>query len=461
MFQPADSVLIGVSGGSDSVALLYILLLLAPKLAIRLGVAHLNHGLRGEASERDARFVSALAEKNNLPFFYDKVNVPEYRRIHKLSEEEASRCLRYEFFNRIAKKNGYQKIALGHQADDNAELILMCLLRGSGTLGASGIAPVRNGKLVRPLIDIRKKEILEFLNQNDIQYVNDATNTQMRYLRNRVRHQLIPCLKSTYNPNIVETLNRLSSILRAEEEWISHQIHHLWSRLFKVSEHNRVHLGVDEINNLHIAAKRRILRHAIRIVKGNLRRITFSHIEQVIVLCEEGPKVGSLHLPDRIRIDRHNTLLKISKEARSLRNSDFPNRTPTNCHYEYRFDKPQQAWIEELGAYLRLTEISAENPPDYRKAGHRVAFIDMNMIEFPLLLRNPKPGDRFKPLGMKGTQKVKTFFINNKIPRGERNRCPVMISRGKIIWVVGHRIDDSVKISPETRRILKAELLLA
>ena len=462
MFQHGDSVLVGVSGGPDSVALLNALLSLVPKYSVHLGVAHLNHSLRGVESDRDANFVSSLAEKNKLPLYLKKVDVPNYRRANKLSVEEAARHLRYDFYARVAEKKEYRKIALGHHADDNAELILMYFLRGSGPLGISGIQPVRDGKMVRPLIERTRAEILNFLHQNNIEYVSDTSNADTQYLRNKIRHHLIPHLRSTYNPNIIGSLNRLSHIIRSEEDWIQREMKPIWDTLVMESDDHQVHLMIQQLNGLHTAVKRRLLRFAIQKTKGNLRRISFSHIEKFRKLCEKGPPFGRLDFPDHIRIERNDNVITITKETKPLREIVSKPTTFKTHAFQYRIDKPETVWIHEISAHLNLSEITVDDVPNYRDTGHTVAFFDISNIRFPLIIRNIQPGDRFIPLGMHGgTQKVKDFFINNKVPRAERVTCPVLVSKGNIIWVMRHRIDDSVKITSKTRNVLRAELLLA
>ncbi|MBU1163704.1 MAG: tRNA lysidine(34) synthetase TilS, partial [Proteobacteria bacterium] len=192
MIEPGDSVIVGVSGGPDSVALLHIILSLAQQFSLRVGVAHLNHSLRQKDSDDDAEFVESLARKFDLPCYIKKEDVSKYRHEKKLSLEEAARIVRYRFFESVAEKYMFNKIALGHNAEDNAELVIMRLLRGSGPLGISGIPPVRNGKIIRPLIKLTKSELLEFLAVNELKFVLDKSNNDQRYLRNRIRHHLIP-----------------------------------------------------------------------------------------------------------------------------------------------------------------------------------------------------------------------------------------------------------------------------
>jgi tRNA(Ile)-lysidine synthase len=264
----------------------------------------------------------------------------------------------------------------------------------------------------------------------------------------------------------METLNRLSKILREEEAWMNKTIRPMFNDAVIISEKNRINLSISNLNTLHTAVQRRILRHAIESVKGDLRRITYAHIEKMITLCEHGPQSGRLDLPDRIRVERDVTTLAISKHEIPLRQLGSPKGSGLVPVFTYQITEPEKrapqvVWIEELGGHLKLTEISNKKLSDVGDAGQLVAFFDMNKIHFPLIVRNIQPGDRFSPLGMKGTQKIKDFFINNKIPRAERIKCPVMVSDGKIVWVMGHRIDDSVKVTPCSQKLLKAEVLLA
>jgi tRNA(Ile)-lysidine synthase len=219
MFEPGDSVLVAVSGGPDSVALIHILNTISREYSIRLAVAHLNHSLRERESDRDAEFVEALAEHFDWPFYLEKKDVRGFRRRRHLSLEEAARQVRYAFFDATASNEGFKKIALGHHGDDNAELVLMNLLRGSGPLGLSGIAPVRDSKIVRPLIDLKRSQILEYISEKKIAFVTDSSNRDPAYRRNKIRHHLIPELKKFYNPAIVDSLNRLGAIVQAENKW--------------------------------------------------------------------------------------------------------------------------------------------------------------------------------------------------------------------------------------------------
>ncbi|OQW99626.1 MAG: tRNA lysidine(34) synthetase TilS [Desulfobacteraceae bacterium IS3] len=481
LFVSGDAVLIAVSGGADSVALLHALTILAPGLSLKLGIAHLNHQLRGENSDKDELFVSELAETLNLPCYLAKEDVLAYQKIHKLSLEEAGRRVRYEFFEKIRKEHGFDKIALGHHADDNAELILMNLLRGSGALGLSGIPSARNGNIVRPLINITRAEIMDFLTRQNLNHVSDDSNSDTRFLRNRIRHELIPILRD-YNPGISGNLNRMSAILKSEEEWIESLITPAFEDCTQplprpLSETERgdpisekgnigrlplpcreggrgVRFSLSKLKSLHIAAQRRLIRKAIMMLKGDIRRITFDHIEAVISLSEKNSGSKNIHLPDRIRIEKNNEGIMFIREHQSLR---MPESDKTIL-YCYEILSPGRMFIPEIGATLNFSYKTTEEIGEIYHVEQTLAFFDADVVQFPLHIRNFRPGDRFNPLGVNGTQKLKTYFINVRAAKTDRLQCPLVLCKGEIIWVAGYRTGEFGKITPKTQKVLKAEL---
>lgn len=487
MLQKGDAVLIGVSGGPDSVALLHILRLLAPEMSFSLGVAHLNHCLRGKDSDNDATFVQSLCKQLDLPCYSICEDVLAYKKQHGLSLEEAARRIRYEFYYITAKENGFNKVALGHHQDDNAELILMHLFRGSGPLGISGIPPVRNLKedtihIIRPFIEQDKSQLVDFLNKNNIEYVIDESNQDPAYLRNTIRNELLPLLKTTYNPNIIVTLNRLSSIMRSEETWLEDIIGPLFEQMATRTD-NRIILHLSDFNELPEAAQRRIIRKAIIQIKGNIRRITLTHVDSMIDLAKKGEATSRLDFPDQLRVLKNDNDLMLIQESKPLRDTVQANKNRDTLAYSYHIVDPMEGsmpnnqsvnsaksnqnrqptpiFIKEINAYLECSKVISEDLPDVKNTDRYTAFFDYDKLSFPLLLRNAMAGDRFTPMGMSGTQKLKKYFIDHKIPNQSRANIPVLLSNEKIVWVVGHRIDDAFKVISTTRNVFKAELLLA
>lgn len=467
MIEPYDSLIVGVSGGPDSVALLHVLLKIAPQFFLKLGVAHLNHSLRAQDSDNDAAFVKSMCLKLNLPLFIKKVDVQKYRKANKVSIEEAARKVRYTFFSDLLRKEGFNKIALGHHLDDNAELILMNIFRGSGHLGVSGMPPVRNiigpgKKIVRPLICLKKSDIINYLSEKGLKYVMDKSNEDINYTRNRIRVDLIPYLEKNFNPKISETLNRFAFILRSEEEWKNAMVADLFEKSLSSLHDHLISFYVNNLLKLHPAAKRMVIRKGIESVKKDLRRITFKHVDFAVGLLEKRSPNWSMDLPEGVKIFRKYEKLYIlqSRKDSAKDLSDKKELLP----FKYEIDKPESGQIiikhiKERDLYLRLSESCVDDLADILNAGHMTAFFDMDALRFPLELRNLVPGDRFSPLGVKGSQKVKKFFINKKIPLFERERSSVLLSGGKVIWVAGYQIDDFVKVTPFTENVLKIEII--
>jgi len=477
MFSCSDSLLVGVSGGPDSVALLNILLETGLNSRFKIGIAHLNHSLRGKESDDDAKFVAQIAENLNLPCYIIKVDVKKYRHKHRLSMEAAARRARYNFFFDLAEKEKYNKIVLGHNYNDNAELILMNIFRGSGSLGIAGIPPVRSVSIsesadlkhiIRPLINLPRSRIIEFLTAKKIKYVTDRSNYDTKYLRNKIRHNLIPLLEKEYNPEIVKSLCQLASITRSQEEWIDESIEKIFIFALIEKEKTRIILSVPAVKKYHMAAKRRIIRKAIAGIKGDLKRITLMHVDSVVRLLEKNKaECASLDFPGRVRVARKEDSLLFIKEKKPLRESGKYCKNIDKPCFKYKIagidslKKTEEIFIRETGASIKFFEILYCDLPDFSKVGSNYAFFDMDLIEFPLVLRNVKEGDSFKPFGMIGTQKVSKFFIKNKVNIEDRAVCPVLVSKNRIIWLAGHRIDNSVRVRAFTKKVLQAKLLLA
>lgn len=459
MIDRVNRILLGVSGGPDSIALLHMLVELSSRYDLSLAVAHLNHNLRPQTARREAAWVASAASRLGLPFFTATRDVERYRHDQRLSPEEAARQVRYEFLIRTARQQGYQRIAIGHQADDNAELVLMYLMRGSGSLGLAGIPPVRQNLIIRPLIRVTRQQILAYLSAHNLTYCTDHTNFDNSLTRNRVRNNLLPHLKQAYNPGIVQTLNRLAEIMRTEQDWTASLIDSVYRRVCAFSGPDRIQISIGQLVPEHVAVQRRILRQAIAAVKGDLRRISYGHIQDALALIASGSQYGSIDLPDKIRLQKIDTIAYIIKESVWLRRSPTENRHRRPVHFNYAIPEPEnddlEIEVKEAGFRLMLQHVQPDSIAEIRKAGQWVAFFDKDALKFPLVLRNYQPGDRFVPLGMTGRQKLKKYFIDQKVPREQRTRCPVLLSDDTVLWVVGHRTSETAKWEPSTRRVLK------
>ncbi|MGE5257169.1 MAG: tRNA lysidine(34) synthetase TilS [Hyphomicrobiales bacterium] len=457
LIAAGDSILVAVSGGPDSVALLHLLRARAERYRLHLGVAHLDHGLR-EESGRDAEFVQRMAAGLGLSARVEKIDVARMQRQLHLSLEEAARKARYDFFQRTAGQQGYTMVALGHHADDNAETLLLHLLRGGGRLGLGGIRSMRQGVYIRPLIRAGRNDIEDYLRSRGLVFLKDRTNTDSAMLRNRIRHRLIPLLESDYRQGVRATLSRTAEVLAAEEEWIEDLLRPVFEQLITDRRPGRLALAADGLDKLPLAAARRMVRSALRISRGDLSRIGFAHVEQIIQLSRLSGGAGPVYLPGNLRVLRHQGQLVFAQQDPGL--ALAPPRTPPG-DYEYSLPEGGVLLIRETGDRIRLSEVPRHAVADPTTADAQTAFLDRDAVQFPITIRNRRPGDRFYPLGAGGSQKLKKFFSDHKVPDAERRRCPLLVSEGRILWVAGHRVDHQARINPLTRRVLKAEVLVA
>ncbi|MFW6082093.1 MAG: tRNA lysidine(34) synthetase TilS [Desulfosalsimonas sp.] len=461
MLREGSSVLVAVSGGPDSVALLCALWVLAPDYRWTIGAAHLNHGLRGQDSDAEALWVETLAKCLDVSYYYKKETGLKAWGLQKgVNIEEAGRNARYDFFRKTADEAGFNKIAVAHHRRDSAEQVILNLLRGSGPSGIGGIAPVR-GSVVRPLIETARAEIERFLQDQNISYCIDQSNKDNSFTRNRVRNRLLPELQD-FNPRIVETLNRISRLMRDEDDWIENIVTPLYEAavIRRNAENNEVDISSKQIRSLHRAAGRRLVRRAICEVKGDLRRIGNNHIEAVVSMASEPAACPSqIHLPGRIRVIRVNGRIQLRKEKKPLRYFARSGRNLKTKQFEYKVERirqnPELVLIDEVKAQFLFYHLKIHDIERVFDQRGQTAWVDMDSIEFPLVIRNTLPGDRFMPLGMRGTMKIKDFFINKKIGPSRRRLIPVVESRGRIIWVAGMRIDERVKITEYTENVLK------
>ena len=450
-----DKILVGVSGGPDSVTLLKILLSFQQRYNLSIYIAHLNHMLRGKESDEDANFVKNLAQELDLPCEVKSCNLTEIARKKQLTLEEAARGYRYMFYLKTAQKFGANKIALGHNADDQVETVLMRFLRGSGLEGLMGIPPVRD-EIIRPLIECTREEIEEYCQEHKIEYRIDSTNKETIYFRNKIRLELLPLLSHEYNKNIKDIILHLQSIISEVSAYLQQKTELLFREITKVEGQERIIVDLKKFNPLHPALKRRIIRKSIEVVKGNLYSISFTHNDEILKLTEYQSGEKEIYLPDNLKVKKSYDQLIIYKKK------IFKNHPgKTSAPWEYNLSVPGQTEIKPLGMEVELkilnsAEVKTSQYSNRKKSDSEfVEFIDYNEVKYPLKLRNRRIGDMFYPLKMTGVKKVKEFFIDNKVPKGHRDLIPILVdSEGKIVWIVGMRLDDRVKITFDTTKML-------
>jgi tRNA(Ile)-lysidine synthase len=444
MLQPGDRIVAGISGGPDSVALLHALWELRGEFQLSLLAAHLDHRLRPDG-EKEAGFVRKLAAKLGIPFFGGRADVRSYQEEKGLTVQEAAREVRYAFLEEVARKNRAAKIALGHTADDQAESMIMRILRGSGTRGLSGIPPVRNGIFIRPLIAVWREEIESYLRRKRAGYLTDPSNQSPVYLRNRIRHELLPLLQQ-YNPRICQVLVQMAELFRGEEEFWETYLARKFAGVVRSRRKETLVLDVPALLSQPLPLRLRCLRRAIEKIQGHLRRISLPHIWAINDLLESSDPNRTLKLPQGLTVTRAYKGLHLSRSGEVA------------VIFEHPVPGPGYVEIAEIGRAMRF-EIQSRKGRILFDPSPRVALLDFDDLEFPLTLRSFRPGDRFQPLGMEGEKKVKDLFIDRKVPAVQRKRIPLLCRGERILWVAGIHMDHRVRLKPGTRRILRAELI--
>jgi tRNA(Ile)-lysidine synthase len=460
LFAAGDHLLVAVSGGPDSVALLSVLASLAPAKRLTLSALHLNYGLRGEESEEDERFVSRLCTELGVPLTCERVDLSRAVTQRKgMSLQARAREARYAALQRTAAARGARKIALGHTADDQAETLVMWMLRGSGTAGLAGIRPVRDAVYVRPLLDVSRAEVLAYLNAKGLSFRTDSSNAKPLYLRNRIRHELLPLLKQ-FNPAVVDALTRQADILRDDdrclEQWASEWI------VRHAQREDDWSLAVPRraLLELPVALQRRVIRRVMQQAANSPYGPTFGAAEAVLEKIVRGRSGSSLAL-------RGASVVREYERVRF-----FPNRAS---------GRPASGGASDRGAclYLRVPSATVWPPTEQvirlsyapascdgmgdgadAPAGTRIARFDADQFTHQLVVRSWKAGDAFHPQGMGGRRKkVQDYFCDIKLPRERRTGVPLLVAPEGILWIVGHRADQRFCATPSTRRILVAEIV--
>jgi tRNA(Ile)-lysidine synthase len=443
MLEPGELVIVAVSGGPDSVCLLDVLCELMVDLGIRLVVAHYDHGLRPSEDESETEFVRRLSLSMNLSFEIEKAT--HLNRGKGASLEERARAARYAFLEKMRRKHHARKIALGHNLNDQAETVIMRLLRGSGPSGLAGIPPSREDRIIRPLIEIKREEVLSYLEARGLTSMTDSSNLTPAHLRNRIRIELLPRLLE-YQPRLIEHLGQLARILREEDRYLDLIVENWVESEVEWATEDEVSLSLPSFNALPRALRSRVTRRLIKWIRKDLRRIGQDHILSVENLAAGPEPQGELTLPDGMRIRRTYDTLVFSSE---------PDREPPGFHV--LLEGPGAYPVEGINRRVSLFEMERKGEPDMTGSPW-AAYLDADRIRYPLVLRNFRPGDRFIPLGMAGHKKVKDFFIDLKVPSETRASTPILTMEDTPIWVCGYRIDERFRVTPETVRILRVTI---
>ena len=440
--EPGQRILVACSGGPDSVALLDLLARLAPQMGLFVSVASFDHGLRAEAAD-EVRLAARLAAERGLAFSQGQAARADYPPAGP--SQEAARELRLAFLERVRRQTGADWIAFGHTADDQAETLLMRLLRGAGLTGLTSIPP-RRGRLIRPLLQIGRVEIMAYLENRSLPFVEDPSNRDPAYLRVRVRHDLLPRLAQE-NPRIVGALARLADLARAEEEVMTRLADQEFKRLSLASrEEGVLVLDAARLAGLPLGLRRRVVRATLARAKGDLRCFSAEHVDQTAALAAR-PGAG-VSLPAGL-VARHESGQLVISPAQA-----------TAGLQSQRMEKPGRYGLGH-GLVMTLEEVLPPDPSALKLAADpNTAHIDAGTVRWPLTVRPPRPGDRIKPLGLTGSKKLSDLFIDKKIPRRRRGLVPILVSGEEVIWAGGLCLSRLAAVGPQTKTALRARLEL-
>lgn len=443
MLSGGETVVAAVSGGADSVVMLHLLWRMSKEYRLRIVVAHLDHGLRGRESRRDFLFVEALVKSLGLPFEGGRLKPGELKGVPG-SPQEAAREKRYEFLERAAARHGAGKTALGHTLDDQAETVLMRLLKGSSLSGLAGI-PAKRGRYIRPLLEISRKEIEEYASAEGLKYVTDSSNLERKYLRNRLRLDLIPELQREYNPNIIETLSRTAAHLRADDEFMEKAAERAFRSICVERRPASVTLDRKKLLRAHGSIIARVFFLAVRRLGREGIELGSAHVEAFTELARGPRPNATISLPGGIRAGRAYDRVVVTGEA-ALEAAEF----------EAILNVPGRTVIEGIGEFRAAV---ADASTRGLEGDGNTAWFDYKALKTagPLVIRQARPGDRFVPFGMKGRRKLKDLFIDLKVPPLERRRTPVVLAGVDIIWLAGLRRSGLFRVEEGARKALRVE----
>jgi tRNA(Ile)-lysidine synthase len=423
IFEPAQQVGVAVSGGADSVCLLYVLLELAPRWDLRLSVLHLDHGLRGEESRLDAEFVRDLAVRLGLPLSLRETPVAQ----SPDNLEQAAREARLAFFRETILSGAAQRVATGHTRSDQAETVLFRFLRGSGTAGLAGIRPVTSEGIVRPLIEVERSEVQQFLLERGIVWREDSTNRSLQFARNRIRHELLPQIAREWNPAIGETLANTADWALAEEAWWDSEIDRLaLQHLTAADDAGAILVRANLLAALPLAVARRLVRRAMELAKGDLRAIGFGHIASVMDLARSTGGHGRLQAPG----------LDIFRSFEWLRFGQPGAGGLAARNYRLKLAVPGTVRVPGANLEISLELIDKSEPSVSSDWVYNdwMGGLDWERLSGSLELRNWRPGDQYQPVGHSGQEKIKTLFQQARIPLWERRHWPVLTDGPAIVW---------------------------
>ena len=446
MLNSGDKVIVAVSGGPDSMCLLHILYSLKEELNIELAAAHVNHCLRGEEADADEEYVRKFCNSIGVEFYSKRVDIHNYAKERNLSCETAGREVRYDFFNELFHKLKAQKIALAHNANDQAETVLMRIMRGAGMEGLVGIKPVRDNIYIRPIINILRKDIEAYCSENNLGARIDKSNLENIYNRNKVRLELIPYIQDNFNKDIVNTLVRLSQTVSKDNEYLDRMASERY-QLYGNNVGGRVLIRKEAFGEPE-AILTRILRIALFKLTGTLKNFDKLHIYEIIDIAGRSTGKKAILPNNVVALNSYEHIELYLNKREGLTTKDKEE-------YKIYINKVNDV---QCGKYKISVKLVERKKMINFKNKILTKYFDYDKIIGDMILRYRKDGDRFTPLGMSGSKKLKDIFIDMKIPQEERDKIPLICFGEDIGWIVGYRVSDKYKVTNESKNILEINI---
>lgn len=437
LIEERDKVIAAVSGGVDSVVLLDLLAQEQEEFGLTVIVAHFNFMLRGMESDGDEEFVAQRARHYGFEFYVERENTAVYARQHGLGVQEAARNLRYEFFDKLLLSSGFDKIATAHNADDNAETMLLNLFRGAGVAGLSGIPPFRKDRrIIRPLLFAERKEIEAYAAEQKLPFRTDSSNAKDDYARNFIRLDILPRVKEHINPSVVSAVNRSSEVFRELESYLRSAAKHQYETVIATDNNREIHLSVPKLKLQPRLMQQYIVMHAAD--QFGRIRLAYDQVHRILDLTNG--LTGSwvqLNKGTVVFRDRDHLVFRHAEESPEFQFSILPNHQYAFGHFTFSSQLISAEGIVTNGSEGEYVDADAVGTQE-------------------LILRTWKEGDSFVPLGMRTAKKISDFFVDAKVPIYEKRAVPILTTKaGDIVWICGFRIDDRFKVTQQTKRALR------
>jgi len=446
LLEHGNKIIVGVSGGPDSVCLLKVLLEIKDEFKLTLIAVHVNHGLRGPEADHDQSYVEELCNSWGIPVNTYFVDIKALSKKMGVSEEEAGRDARYRIFNRVLKNTGSNCIAVAHNRDDQAETVMLNILRGSGLDGLCGMA-MKQGEIIRPLLNISRKQIIEYLESNKIRYCTDSSNKSYEYTRNRVRNELFPEIKRLFDIDPVNQLYRLSNLVNEDRDILEQVARNSFDAIV-LSDEDDVVLSATGLRSLSNAIVKRIIRMAWEKINKSRKNLESVHVDQIITLCQNNRTGKKVKLKNGIEVLLSYDRLIFTKAGKKYVKP-----------YSYSINMEGLTEVKELDAALEariLNESEISQVGDFTTINETslIQFFDLDRLNGKIVVRSRLDGDRIRPYKSNGEKKLKKFFIDRKVPVEKRNTIPLVAQGNKIAWIVGMRTSEDYRARKDSKKIL-------